>query len=202
MTTKFEHKNYIINAMIGEFSRLRNVVRYSGRATIRPETVAEHSYFVAVIAGAIAREYMWLSNKRLDLTKVYEMSLVHDIEEVTFGDIPSPAKVAHPELLEAYEGAVASSTEAKLKKSKGRAYEHFYNRSMEEGSKEFKIMKLADVLQRIQYTYDEYMLGNRRMRHVLKEGIKQVDSMLVKYEDKYLKKVLKPVMDLMKQEVK
>jgi putative hydrolase of HD superfamily len=53
----------------------------------RPESVADHSFSMAVLAWRIAREV-----PGVDAGRVVLMSLLHDFHEARLGDIPSPAK--------------------------------------------------------------------------------------------------------------
>lgn len=67
---------------------LQEVQRYPISYVNRPQSVAEHSYNVLLIA-------MWLveDSDDIDLRReVMEYAIVHDMEEVRTGDIPSPFK--------------------------------------------------------------------------------------------------------------
>ncbi len=59
------------------------VVRFHTRPTIKPETVAEHSYLVAWLATMVAGE---------PSANLLLACLAHDLPEHALGDMPSPAK--------------------------------------------------------------------------------------------------------------
>lgn len=62
--------------------------RWHTRFTHRPETVLEHGAAVALLA-------LWLSEGLLsegDLGDLLLLSLIHDLHETKFGDVPYPAK--------------------------------------------------------------------------------------------------------------
>lgn len=76
--------------------RWSSIRRYSQKTLLVPENVAEHTAHVAFIAMLIARE---LEDKYpIHFKRLYELVLIHDLDEVMVGDIPRPTKEANPEL--------------------------------------------------------------------------------------------------------
>ena len=69
--------------LIDELSQLR---RWGHSHCNKPESVLEHTGFVSVYALALAYKY------EADLATVLEYAIVHDMEEVIVGDIPTPTK--------------------------------------------------------------------------------------------------------------
>ena len=59
-------------------------------ATAKRQSLAEHSFNVAMIAGYICDEIGEVSPARK--RRIMYFALHHDIDEVIYGDIPSPAK--------------------------------------------------------------------------------------------------------------
>lgn len=74
--------------MIGVADKLRalDVTRWNMVPTFRRQSLAEHTFMVALIAEQIANEL------GIGSTMVIHMSLYHDLEEVMTGDIPAPTK--------------------------------------------------------------------------------------------------------------
>ncbi len=64
--------------------KLKCNTRHSWTSTGRPESVAEHSWRLAVMALLCRDEY-----PALDMDKVVKMCLIHDLGEAVLGDIPS-----------------------------------------------------------------------------------------------------------------
>lgn len=66
--------------------RASHVRRWNIVATARDQSVAEHIFNVCMIARALC--------KRLDMDdrEIIKAALEHDLDEVVFGDIPSPMK--------------------------------------------------------------------------------------------------------------
>ena len=79
-----------------KIEKLKCNTRHSWTSTGRRESVAEHSWRLAVMALLCADEY-----PELDMIKVLKMCLVHDFGEAVTGDIPSFFKTAEHEETEA-----------------------------------------------------------------------------------------------------
>lgn len=65
-----------------EVEKLKSLMRHSWLSTGRRESVAEHSWRVALLAIALAPEM----EKKLDIGKVVMMLTIHDIAEIEAGD--------------------------------------------------------------------------------------------------------------------
>lgn len=69
--------------------RLKNETRHSDTSSGRRESVAEHSWRLTLMAFLLKDEY-----PNLDMIKVMEMCLIHDLGEAFTGDIPVFEKTA------------------------------------------------------------------------------------------------------------
>ena len=78
--------------------RLKNAPRHSWSSTGRRESVAEHSWRVALMAMLMADEF-----PELDIDRVVRMCLVHDIGEAITGDIPTFIKTDADRVVEGRE---------------------------------------------------------------------------------------------------
>ena len=79
----------ICDFTLEEIMRLSSIKRWSVIEMSRDQSVAEHSYNVAMISMAITKELgfsNFLSNH------ILEWSLLHDLPELVTGDIPTPTK--------------------------------------------------------------------------------------------------------------
>ena len=72
--------------------KLKCTTRHSWTSNGRHESVAEHSWRLAVMAMLCADEY-----PNLDIDKVIKMSLIHDFGEAITGDIPAFLKTVENE---------------------------------------------------------------------------------------------------------
>ena len=74
----------ILIDFLGKIEKLKCNTRHCFTTTGRPESVAEHSWRLAVLAMLVADEY-----PDTDMDKVIKMCLVHDFGEAVTGDIPA-----------------------------------------------------------------------------------------------------------------
>ncbi len=69
---------------LGKIEKLKCNTRHCFTTSGRPESVAEHSWRLAVMAMLVADEY-----PDTDMDKVIKMCLIHDFGEAVTGDIPA-----------------------------------------------------------------------------------------------------------------
>ena len=72
--------------------RLKNEIRHCTTSQGRPESVAEHSWRIALMSFFLRDEF-----PDVDMDKVMRMCLIHDLGECFTGDIPSFNKTAADE---------------------------------------------------------------------------------------------------------
>ncbi len=89
-----EYRQYI--DFLHKIEKLKCHTRHSWNSEGKRESVAEHSWRLAVMALLCADEY-----PDLDMVKVLKMCLIHDFGEAVTGDIPSFYKTADHEETEA-----------------------------------------------------------------------------------------------------
>lgn len=89
-----EHRPYI--DFLNQIEALKCNTRHSWNSNGRRESVAEHSWRLAVMAMLCADEY-----PELDINKVIKMCLIHDFGEAVTGDIPAFLKTQQDEQAEA-----------------------------------------------------------------------------------------------------
>ena len=78
---------------------LRSLIRYQNCNRLVNESVAEHSFYVAVFVLKL-REYY-----DFNLEVALKTALIHDIPEARISDIPHNIKIANPEVAAALEKA-------------------------------------------------------------------------------------------------
>lgn len=88
-------------SFLGKIEKLKCNTRHSWTSTGRRESVAEHSWRLAVMAMLCADEF-----PELDIDRLIRMCLVHDFGEAVTGDVPSFLKTEQNEADE--EAAIAS----------------------------------------------------------------------------------------------
>ncbi|MCA0987584.1 HD domain-containing protein [Guptibacillus algicola] len=96
-----------IITFIKELERLKDTTRSAYTKKGRRESVAEHSWRLAMFALALSDEL-----KSLDMNKVISMCLVHDLGEAYDGDISATVKVNHDKKVKKEEKGVERLTDA------------------------------------------------------------------------------------------
>jgi 5'-deoxynucleotidase YfbR-like HD superfamily hydrolase len=134
--------------LMGDVVRMRYVKRFGTCRVISPESVAEHVAFTSIYSALVAR---WVKQNhpdiKIDLGKLLERALFHDIEEVKTGDFPRPHKYSSPTLtliedtLELYDGWQCAKSEG---------YEGL-------------VLAFADFLSAISFIAQEVLAGNGTM---------------------------------------
>ena len=81
----------VFKFVINTHKSLSQILRFSTIPTIHKQNVAEHSYFVTLIAWLICTR-MQNEGIEVDVAKVLTMCLVHDIPESVSGDMPRSVK--------------------------------------------------------------------------------------------------------------
>ena len=84
--------------ILHQAEKLKCVTRHCDTPTGRRESVAEHSWRVALMAMLMADEF-----PELDIDRVIRMCLVHDIGEAITGDIPTFVKTNSDRAVEGHE---------------------------------------------------------------------------------------------------
>lgn len=124
------------------------VPRWVITRNIHTQSVAEHSFYVAVYAGQLA-EYLGFEGNMGDL---YHAALWHDAEEAFTGDIPGPSKRS------------TFGADADIWVREG--LELRFSNQVRPVTKEIKaILKVANLLDEVLYKATEIQMGNRGAMH-------------------------------------
>ncbi|HUC93740.1 MAG TPA: 5'-deoxynucleotidase [Paenibacillus sp.] len=94
--------------------RLRYIERWSLMRNTTPETVAEHSYHVALLAHMLCEIGNRVFGRKLNADRVVSMALFHDATEVFTGDIPTPVKHHNPKMLASFREIEAMAADRLL----------------------------------------------------------------------------------------
>lgn len=126
---------------IGRIEKLKCNTRHSWTSDGRRESVAEHSFMLAVMAYLVKDAF-----PDVDMNKVLVMCLLHDFGEAVTGDIPSFEKTKEDEATE--EDAVASLLKELPDKQRVEMQELF-DEMREQKSKEARLYKGLDKMEAV-----------------------------------------------------
>ena len=129
---------------------LKALTRYNNKFKIISESVAEHSYFVAVLTLKLHDDY------EFDLEKALKMSLIHDIPELHLSDVTHDVKRNFPKLA----SEVVKAEYVIMKERYPQWYDTFKHFE-DQDSPEALAVKMADNLSCVQYATAEMELGNK-----------------------------------------
>ena len=79
-------------AFIREAERLKNVLRSGHTSTGRPESTAEHTWRLCLMAMLFEREL-----QGVDFSKLVKICLLHDLGEAIHGDVPATQQTQAPD---------------------------------------------------------------------------------------------------------
>lgn len=160
-------KKFTRALLCGDLQRVSHVFRYSSRPVIARETVAEHSFYVALYAYFIAETI----NEDIDFKKLLTRAIIHDLDESITGDFQRAFKYSSVSLRE----EIAKAARLFITKM----LEPFSNASRilmawdnaKADDIEGDIIKIADFLAVAAYIIKETKMGNNHLRHIIQECI-------------------------------
>lgn len=148
-----------------EMYKLKNIVRYNHRTRLKDESVAEHSFFTTLITLELCKRFKF--SNELMLACLLK-SLLHDMPEIELNDITYDVKIAlnlYP-LLKFYEDKYFEKHFPELAKLMNDEKENVVN----------LIVKYADAMSVLQYTYNEIELGNATFESIEDETIERLKT--------------------------
>lgn len=92
-----------VTNLFSSLSGLSSVHRYSMTKMTAPESVLEHSGWVAIASMIIAKELNDINRGSIILEDVLTRALIHDVDEIVTGDIPRPTKYRNEDTIEAFK---------------------------------------------------------------------------------------------------
>ena len=126
---------------LGIISNLKSNTRHVWTADGRQESVAEHSWRLAVMALLIAGEF-----PEVDIQKVVTMCLIHDFGEALTGDIPSFLKTKQDE---EKEDLAIDELLSRLPESTAGEFASLFKEMAELRTEESKMFKALDKMEAI-----------------------------------------------------
>lgn len=152
-----------------ELRDLAFVPRWSLIRTNKTQSVAEHSYFVAMYTLQICA---CLRTPRVFTETCLRYALWHDVEECFMGDVPGPVKRRTMN-----EGRKEEFVRAEMRRRFGEVM-----MSEEEDSFPQAVVKLADVTDEYLFLNDEQLLGNLGVQRVKDQSLERWDKALTELE--------------------
>jgi 5'-deoxynucleotidase YfbR-like HD superfamily hydrolase len=168
-------KHLNLNRLLTDYpTRLRYVQRYSCSRVVRAETVAEHSFFVALYCLVIAD---WVEDNttrptdsspaQVDRSILLRNAILHDLDEAYTGDFQREFKYSDPSLKAVLDSHAAKAVHFILRRVS--SDEVWVEESVagwsgaKDDSVEGRILAFADFLSAVSYFYEEAKTANKRI---------------------------------------
>lgn len=159
-----------------ELYNLDYIIRYSNYPRIKNESVAAHSFFVAVEVYKLYEEY------NFNIDRAIHLALTHDFPEVYIDDVSHKIKRDFPSVAKALKSA-----ERKIIKLFPKFIQEYIEEFEDGETIESIIVKLGDIIQCKTYSQNEIILGNSGyMKEVYEDSIKR-EIILKNKISKYLR---------------
>lgn len=152
--------------LTGVTRRAAHVYRYSSRPVHRKEGVAEHIFYASFYSLVIAK-FLIQKGIFVDLGKVLERAVVHDLDEALTGDFLRPVKYGDPAIKEGLD-RLSRRFLSEISAQFGVDLTNSWETAKDE-SLEGRILYLADLLCVVAYVHEEFLYGNRHLRVVFVE---------------------------------
>ena len=158
---------------------LAHVIRFNNRPQHFPESVAEHSfyvaYFVLILCNLLEKKKI-----KVDTKKALSIALIHDAEEAFSGDILNPFKHFNEKVYQAIRdvnrrmvGEMFTDLPTDLKKE----LVSLWNTENKSKSIEAQVVKAADKLQLLSKCFEEIQAGNNYFEEIYKDQLSSLKKL-------------------------
>jgi len=186
-------KKLNLKEFLKEERKLDKVIRFSAQMRIKDESVSEHSFHVALYSMILADLEEKIFKNKVDKEKLLKTALLHDLEECLTGDIIYDFKHTNKSLTREIKRMSQKFFENLMKnlpEKIAKEYTLFWGTSKDKNKIEGKIIEAADKLEGLIYTLNEFSLGNKEFKNVIKIYKKQLKGLNLKSVNLILKQIL------------
>ena len=164
-----------LEAYLADVYQLKNVTRYNTRNILKKESVAEHSFYVALFCIKICNDYNL--SKEIEQQAITK-ALLHDMPEIELNDITHDVKekLHLRKFLERYEDDYYK-----------RHFGDYYVKLMQPSDSIVdNVVLLADTWSVLQYVSNERQLGNKtdEINEIYKNAIDRINNVKEELEQK------------------
>ncbi|MDP2705710.1 MAG: HD domain-containing protein [bacterium] len=155
---------------------LAHVIRFNSRPQHFPESVAEHSFYVAYFSSLLI-SFLKEAGEEIDEVRALKMALIHDMEESFSGDILTPFKHFNEEIVQAIDKVNQQSIHLvfeNLPPTLRADYIALWTENGEHQTKEAQIVKTADKISLLAKCREEVRAGNDYFRRIYDRDLEKL----------------------------
>jgi 5'-deoxynucleotidase YfbR-like HD superfamily hydrolase len=178
-----------VTNLFSSLSGLASVHRFSMTKMCQPESVLEHSGWVAFVVVILAKEINVIEKDTIDVADALTMALMHDVDEIVTGDVPRPTKYRSQDTIKAFKemsrwGVAKVITSLDLDKSVG--IELLERHSLAKKGKNGLVVAIADCMAVVYKLWEEVIVRNNcSMTNHGKPLLEQIGSLKEKTNDTF-----------------
>ena len=173
------------NNFFALLARMKYIERWALMRNTTKENIVEHSFFVSVLAHALACIKRDIFGGDLSPEKASSLALLHDASEIFTGDMPTPIKYYNPEMRKIY-GEIEKTANERLINALPEALTSSY-REMIDIPEEYKgIIKAADKLSALIKCIEEKNSGNVEFKSAEESTLNSLKAMNLKEVDYFI----------------
>ena len=152
-----------MNSFYALLFRQKYITRWGLMRSVTPESLAEHTTEVALVAHALAVIGNTYFGKSYNADRAASLALFHDAPEVFTGDLPTPIKYFSPETKKDYDLIEQHSIERLIRRLPDALKDEYASllRPNDSDGEEMKLVKIADKLCAYIKCLTEEAAGNR-----------------------------------------
>ncbi len=165
---------------------LAHVIRFNSRPQHFPESVAEHTFYVAYFSSLLM-SFLKEADEKVDEAKVLKMALVHDMEESFSGDILTPFKHFNEEIVQAIDKVNQQAIDLVFEDLPEKLRKEFIGLWAENSSHqtiESQIVKVADKISLLAKCWEEMKAGNGYFSHIYERDLEKLGELDYKWWQK------------------
>ena len=158
---------------------LSHVRRFNNRPLHFPESVAEHSFYVAHFVQILC-QLLKAKKVKVNAEKAVNMALIHDFEEGFSGDILNPFKHYNEKVARAIAKVNEETIQLMFEELPARFSKEFIYLWHEEQARktiESQVVKVADSLSLISKCFEEIESGNTYFQEIYKKELRVLKNL-------------------------
>ena len=177
---------------------LGRIFRFNAKPRIEEESVAEHSFYVALYAMIIA-DLESQRGLRINMERLLRSAILHDLEESMTGDILHGFKYSSPSLsreINRMSLMFYKNLSSHLPKRLARKYMEIRTNAKNPKTIEGKILEAADKLEVLIYALGEISMGNQHFTEIVRNVVKYMRKLGLKSVNSIIDELVKTYKEL------